>query len=84
MSGSMWGVPIFTTPGIVAFMLALPLATVALWRARVVRWWALPLVLAGYAAFFGSNVMWWGCAITAVCFTAFALELARGTRPSDR
>jgi hypothetical protein len=83
MSGSMWGVPVFTSPGIAGFMLALPLATVALWRARIVGWWALPLVLAGYAAFMLSNVMWWGCAITAVCFTAFARELARGTRPSD-
>jgi hypothetical protein len=83
MSSSMWGVPVFTTPGIVGFMLALPLATVALWRARVVRWWALPVVLVGYAGFILSNVMWWGCTITAVCFTAFALELARGTRPTD-
>ena len=83
MSGSMWGVPVFTTPGLVGFMLALPLATVALWRGRVVRWWTLPVVLTGYAAFILSNVMWWGCAITAVCFTVFAVELARGTRPSD-
>jgi hypothetical protein len=82
MSGSMWGVPVFTVPAIVGFMLALPLATASLWRAGVVRWWALPLVLAGYAAFTLSNVMWWGCAITAVCFTAFAVELARGTRNS--
>jgi hypothetical protein len=80
MSGSMWGVSVFTTPAVVGFMVALPLATVALWRARVVRWWALPLVLAGYAAFTLSNVMWWGCAITAVCFSVFAVELHRGTR----
>jgi hypothetical protein len=80
MSGSMWGVPVFTTPAMVGFMLALPLATIALWRARVVRWWALPVVLGGYAGFIFSNVMWWGCAITAVCFTAFAFELSRGTR----
>jgi hypothetical protein len=83
MSGSMWGVPVFTGPAIAGFMIALPLATVALWRARVVRWWALFVVLAGYAAFILSNVMWWGCAITAVCFTAFAVELARGTRLSS-
>lgn len=81
MSTSMWGVPVFTVPAVAGFMAALPLATVALWRARVVRWWALPLVLAGYAAFTLSNVMWWGCAITAVCFILFAVELARGTRP---
>jgi hypothetical protein len=80
MSDSMWGVPVFTTPAIVGFMLALPLAAVALWRARVVRWWTLLIVLAGYAGFIVSNVMWWGCAITALCFTAFAFELSRGTR----
>jgi hypothetical protein len=82
MSESMWGVPVFTAPAMVGFMLALPLATISLWRARVVRWGALLVVLAGYAGFILSNVMWGGCAITAVCFTAFALELWRGTRPS--
>lgn len=80
MSETMWGIPAFTMPGMIGFMLALPLATIALWRAGVVRWWALAAVLGGYAAFMFSNVMWWGCAITAVCFTVFAYALARGTR----
>jgi hypothetical protein len=56
--------------------------TIALWRAGVVRWWAFVAVLGGYAAFMFSNVMWWGCAITTVCFTVFAVALARGTRDS--
>ncbi len=80
MTETMWGVPALTVPGAVGFMLALPLATIALWRAGIVRWWALAAVIGGYAAFIGSNVMWWGCAITAVCFTVFAVALARGTR----
>ena len=80
MSDTMWGIPAFTLPGMIGFMLALPLATVALWRAGVVRWWAFVAVLGGYAAFMFSNVMWWGCAITAVCFTVFAYALAMGTR----
>ncbi len=82
MSETMWGIPLFTTPGMVGFMLALPLMTIALWRAGVVRWWAFVAVLGGYAAFMFSNVMWWGCAITTVCFTVFAVALARGTRDS--
>jgi hypothetical protein len=82
MSDTMWGIPAFTTPGMIGFMLGLPLATIALWRAGVVRWWAFVAVLGGYAAFMFSNVMWWGCAITTVCFTVFAVALARGTRDS--
>lgn len=80
MSDTMWGIPVFTTPGMIGFMLALPLATIALWRAGVVRWWAFAAVLGGYAAFMFSNVMWWGCASTTVCFTVFAVALAKGTR----
>ena len=82
MADTMWGIPAFTTPGMIGFMLALPLATIALWRAGVVRWWGFVAVLGGYAAFMFSNVMWWGCAITTVCFTVFAVALERGTRTS--
>jgi hypothetical protein len=81
MSDTMWGIPVMTTPGMLGFMLALPLMTIALWRSGVVRWWAFVAVLGGYAAFMFSNVMWWGCAITTVCFTVFAVALAKGTRP---
>ena len=80
MTGSMWGPVAFTTPGLVGFMLGLPLAALALWRAGRVRWWAPVSVLAGYAAFFLSNVMWWGCAVTAACFAVFAVALERATR----
>jgi hypothetical protein len=83
MSETMWAIPWFTTPGILGLMLALPLATIALWRGGVVRWWAFVAVLAGQAAFMFSNVMWWGCVITTVCFTVFAVALERGTRGSD-
>ncbi len=80
MSETMWGIPWFTMPGMLGLLLALPLATIALWRGGVVRWWAFVAVLAGQAAFMFSNVMWWGCAITTVCFTVFAYALAKGTR----
>lgn len=82
MSDTMWGVAAFTVPGLVGFFLALPLATIALWRAGLVRWWAFAAVVAGYAAFIGSNVLWWGCAVTAVCFTVLAFALASATDPA--
>lgn len=77
----MWGVAAFSAPGLVGFLLALPLAALALWRAGLVRWWAPLSVLLGYAAFMLSNVLWWGCAITTVCFAVFSLALARATGP---
>ncbi len=81
MGETMWGVPVMILPGIVGLLTALPLAAFALWRAGLVRWWAPVSVLAGTAAFMLSNVMWWGCAITTVCFTVFAVALERATRP---
>jgi hypothetical protein len=81
MSATMWGVPVFTLPGIIGLALALPLAAVALWRAGLVRWWAPAAVVAGFAAFILSSVTWWGCAITAVFLTVFAVAIERATRP---
>jgi len=77
----MWGVPVFTLPGIAGLLLALPLTAITLWRAGLVRWWALVSVLAGFAAFTFSNVMWWGCAIMTGCFAVFSVALARATAP---
>ena len=82
MSQTMWGVAALTVPGMLGFMLALPLATIALWRAGLVRWWAFAAVLGGYTAFMLSNVMWWGCVLTTACFTVLAVAVARATRPS--
>jgi hypothetical protein len=76
----MWGVPVMTLPGIVCLVLALPLTAITLMRAGLTRWWALAAVVAGFAAFMGSNVMWWGCAIMTGCFAVFAYALARATR----
>lgn len=80
IQSTMWGLKAMAAPGMAGFVLALPLATVALWRAGLVRWWAFAAVVAGYAAFMLSNVMWWGCAITTVAFTVLAVALARATR----
>ena len=52
-----------------------------LWRAGLARLWTVLLPVAGVLAFMLSNVMWWGCAITTVCFAAFSVVLAKATRP---
>ncbi|MGN6578279.1 MAG: hypothetical protein ACTHKG_21600 [Nocardioides sp.] len=82
MTDTMWGPQVFITPGIAGLMLALPLTAITLWRAGLVRWWALAAVVGGFAAFMLSNVMWWGCAITTVCFAVFSVALHRATRPA--
>jgi hypothetical protein len=79
---AMWGVPWFTTPGIAGLMLALPLTAITLWRAGLATWWALVAVVAGFLAFMLSNVMWWGAAITTICFAVFAVALHRATDPA--
>ncbi|MGZ8771351.1 MAG: hypothetical protein ACXWXJ_10165, partial [Aeromicrobium sp.] len=66
----------------VGLMLALPLTAITLWRAGLVRWWALAAVVAGLLAFMLSNVMWWGAAITTICFAVFSVALHRATRPA--
>jgi hypothetical protein len=81
MAETMWGPMAFAMPGMLGFVLALPLAALALWRAGLVRWWAPVAVLGGYAAFFLANVTWWGNSITAAFFTVFAVALAKATRP---
>jgi hypothetical protein len=81
MTEVMWGIPWFTTPGIVGLVLALPLTAITLWRAHLVRWWALAAVVAGFVAFTMSNVTWWGCAITTGCFAVFSVALHRATAP---
>ena len=79
---SMWGVPIFVTPGVVGLMLSLPLAAITLWRARLASWWALLAVVAGFAAFVLSGITWWGGLLTTACFAVFSLALARATAPT--
>ncbi len=82
MSEVMWGIPWFVTPGMIGFALGLPLAAITLWRAGLVRWWALAAVVGGFLAFMLSNVMWWGCVITTLCFAVFSVALHRATRPA--
>lgn len=75
----MWGIPVFAVPGLVGFVLALPLTAITLWRAGLARWWALVAVLAGFAAFVLSGITWWGCVLTTLCFALFSVALFRAT-----
>lgn len=84
MMNEMWGVDAFRLPGLAGFMLSMPLVALTLWRARLVRWWAIVPVVAGFLAFMLSNVMWWGCAITTVCFAVFSVILAKATAGQPR
>jgi hypothetical protein len=82
IGATMWGVPVFTLPGLVGLALALPLAAAALWRAGLVRWWGPAAAVAAFAVFILSNVTWWGCAIAAVFLTVLAVAIERATRPT--
>jgi hypothetical protein len=80
MEDTMWGITAIAVPGVVGFLLCLPVAAFAAWRAGFVRWWAPLAVLGGQAAFMLSGVAPWGVALTTVCFTAFAYALAQVDR----
>ncbi len=82
MSETMWGIPVVHCP-------RHPRADAgaAAGDHRAVAWRRRALVgircrTRRQAAFMFSNVMWWGCAITTVCFIVFAVALERGTRGS--
>ena len=80
MFATMWGIKGFIVPGMLGFALALPLATVALWRARLVRWWAFAALLGAYAAFFVSGARAWGTVISLVLLCVFAVAIAKATK----
>ena len=80
MDKTLWALPFFAAPGIIGLLLCLPVAAGALWRGGVVRWWSFAAVVAGTATFMGSGVTVWGVSLTAVLFTVFGVDLARGTR----
>ncbi len=83
MFATMWGVKGFIIPGMLGFVLALPLATIALWRARLVRWWAFAAVLGAYVAFFASGARVWGTVISLVLLTVFSVAVAKATKPAQ-
>jgi hypothetical protein len=78
---AMWGIPVFTTPGLVGLMLSLPLAALTLWRAGRAPWWGLAAAVAAFLAFGASGVTWWGCAISTGFLAIVSVALHRATAP---
>jgi hypothetical protein len=82
MSG-MWGLSVMGLTGMVGFLLCLPVAVLAAWRARLLPWWAAlaPTVgiVAGMLAL-GANVPGW--TVMTAGFLVLSVGLARGV-PRD-
>jgi hypothetical protein len=77
---TMWGLPAMMYPGLLSFFLALPLISLALLRAGMVRWWAPVVVVVGFLAFMVTMAAWWGLLVTLACHAVFAVALERATR----
>jgi hypothetical protein len=80
MDDTMWGLSAMMTPGLVCFLLSLPLLSLTLLRAGMVRWWAPVSVLLGFLAFAVTMAAWWGLLVTLACHVVFAVALERATR----
>jgi hypothetical protein len=77
MMEGMWGAKAILLPGLAGFLLALPVAALAAWRAGLVRWWAVVAVVGGIAVFLLSQVTVWGTIATTLAFAVFAYALFR-------
>ncbi len=74
----MWGLGVLGLTGIAGFLLCLPVAVLAAWRAGLLRWWAAVAPIAGIAGgmmVLGANVPGW--AVTTAGFLVLSLGLAR-------
>lgn len=81
---SMWGPQVMAGSGIAGFLLCLPVAALAAWRAGILRWWGALAPIAGIAIgmlLVGANVLGWG--LLTVGFAVLSVGLARGTRTDD-
>lgn len=80
MLSTMWGPRGFMIAGMAGFVLGLPLAIAAQWRAGRMRWWAFAATIAAYVAFFVGGATWWSCMLAAGCLGVLAFAVARSTR----
>lgn len=79
----MWGLSVMGLTGMVGFLLCVPVAALAAWRAGLLRWWGAVAPLAGIVAgmmVLGANVPGW--AVTTAGFLVLSVGLAR-TGPLD-
>ena len=82
---SMWGPQVMAGSGIVGFLLCLPVAALAAWRAGLLRWWGAlaPIVGIGVGLLLvGANVLGWG--LVTLGFAVLSFGLARGLPSGDR
>lgn len=77
MDHTMWGVGAMYVPGYVAFLVALPLFAIAMWRARRLQWWAPVASVVAIAAYSASGASVWGAAVATVALLALTVGLAR-------
>ncbi len=84
MMATMWGPKGFMIAGMAGFLLGLPLAIAAQWRAGRMRWWALAATVAAYVVFFVGQSTWWACALAAAFLGVLAVAIARSTAPAPR
>jgi MYXO-CTERM domain-containing protein len=80
----MWGLAVMGGSGTIGFLLCLPVAALAAWRAGLVPWWGAVAPVAGIGLglmVVGANVPGW--AVTTVGFAVLSVALARGTRSDD-
>lgn len=73
----MWALAVMGASGALGFILSLPLAATAAWRAGLLPWWAPVAVVVGLLSFAVSSATWPGTAGMTVAFAAFAVALAR-------
>lgn len=78
---AMWGPAVFAGPGFPCLVLALPVATLALWRAGLAPWWGIAGAVAGIAGVILSDLTAPGAAAATLAHLAVAAALARATRP---
>jgi hypothetical protein len=72
-----WGFAVMQISGLVGFLLALPLAAVAAWRAKLTAWWAPVAVVAGLVAFIAFGATLPGNVLLTLAFAVFAVALSR-------
>lgn len=75
----MWGLGVLGLTGMAGFLLCLPVAVLAAWRAGMLRWWAVVAPIAGLALgmfVLGANVPGWG--VMTAGYAVLSVGLARG------
>ena len=80
----MWGLAVMGGSGTIGFLLCLPVAALAAWRAGLIAWWDAAAPIAGIVLglmVIGANVPGW--VVTTLGFAVLSVGLARGTRSED-